>query len=155
MGATTVAFLDYSGEKGVVRFHHPDLNIVNVEAYTSGVPLNTYNQLMDALDDLTIGERDKETVNAEILSHGASLPSDTSAQRERKAMVTYRDTVTGVLGRFEIPTFGMIGAVQGTDVLDISGVEWQALVLVVETSYTSPLLNPVVILSARHVGRAS
>lgn len=155
MGSTTVAFLDHSGERGVVRFHHPDLNILNVEAYTDGVPLNAYNNLVSALDDLVIGERDKETVNAQIINHGAALPGDISAQRERKAMVTYRDTVTGTLGRFEIPTFNMIGSVLGTDVLDISGAEWQALVVVCEASYRSPLLNPIVILSARHVGRAS
>lgn len=154
-GAITYSFLDHSGETGSMRLYTPDLNAGNIGTYTDDGVGGALGDMRIALSALTLGNHKKRTVVASVIADVAVNPTDPSAQRERKAMVTYRDLVTAKLHRVEIPAFDMTGAVPNTDILDVSGIEWQAFILLFEASFVSPLGNAIAFVGARHVGRSS
>jgi hypothetical protein len=153
-GKTTFAILDHSNETGTVSFWHSDLDAGNVDAYVNDGVGGALGDMRLALNALISGNHLRRTVTGTIISDTATIPGDSGAQRERKAQVNYRDTVTGKLYRLEIPTFNMTGAQAGTDVIDTSGPEWQAFITEFEANYTSELENAVQVVQVRHVGRS-
>lgn len=154
-GRVTFSILDFSNEVGRVGMWTPDLDSGNVDSYVDDAPTGFLGDMRLALNDLIDGNHLRRTVTATIISDVATLPADPDAQRERKAMVTYRDTVTGKTYRLEIPTFNMEGAQAGTDVVDTSGANWQSFITQFEANFVSELGNAVEVVNVRHVGRAS
>lgn len=154
-GKLSFLFLDNSDEKSGMGLNTPDITILNIEAYTSGVPANLYDRTEQAILGLTGGTQQRVTLVAESVLHNEVAPVDPNMQRERKAVVTFRDTVTNILGSVEIPIFNMNGVQDGTDDLDLTTAEWVEFISVLEEGYVSNIGNPIVVVSAKHVGRNS
>lgn len=154
-GSITFSVLDFSNEVGRTRMYTPDLNAANIADYVNDSAGGILGDMRLALNPLIDGNHLKRQVTAVTIVDNAVTPADASAQRERKALVTYRDTVTGKLYRLEIPTFSMVGAIPGTDVLDLTQLDWAAFVTQFETNFVSELGNAIQVVSAKHVGRAS
>lgn len=157
MPKTTFLYRDAGNENSGVSLNTPPLTILNIEAYTSGVPGNPYNRMLDAIAGLTSGTLQRTNVVAETVLVNLVAPVDTSAQRERKAYVSYRDNVTGLVHGLEIPIFNMNGFTVGQvgDSIDLTTPEWVAFVTELEGYFTSHLGNSLTVLAAKHVGRAS
>lgn len=155
-GKVTIGIIDNSEEVSSTGLHTPVLNAGNIATYldnTLGGALGDYRLAVSAL---SLGNITKATVVAQTFPEAdQSPPADTNAQRERKALVTYQDTVTGKKYTTSIPAFNMAGVSTGSDAIDLSNPLWAAFVLVVESNYQSELGNSIVVLSAKHVGRAS
>ena len=154
-GKITWSILDHSDEIGTFRMHIPDLDAANVDAYVDDGATGTLGQLRLAISALTLGNHLRRSVIATTIVDNAVIPADSSAQRERKAQVTYRDTVSGKRYTMEIPAFDMTGSESGTDILDLDHVEWAAFVALFEANCVSELGNAIEVVSAKHVGRAS
>lgn len=154
-GSWTWSILDYSNEIGRMRMHIPDLDDTNILDYTNDSVGGALGDMRIALNALTDGNHLKRQVTAVTVVDSAVLPTDPLAQRERKAVVSYRDTVTGKVYRLEIPAFSMSGAIPGTDVLDLTDADWVAFITEFEANCVSELGNAVEVLSAKHVGRSN
>ena len=154
-GKITFAVLDYSNEVGSVQMWTPDLSSANVDTYVDDNALGALGDMRLALNDLISGNHLRRTVTATIISDTATLPADANAQRERKAQVTYRDTITGKTYRIEIPTYNMVGAQAGTDIIDTSGAEWTEFITQFEANFVSEVGNAIEVVTVKHVGRNS
>lgn len=154
-GRIVFSILDNSNEVGSMRLWTPDLDAANVDTYTNDNPTNALGDMRLALNPLIAGNHLRRSVTATTIVDVATLPVDPNAQRERKALVTYRDTVNGKTYRTEIPTFSMVGTVAGTDVIDLTQADWANFVSEFEANFVSELGNAIQVVSAKHVGRAS
>lgn len=154
-GQITWSILDNSNEVGRMRMYTPTLDAANIADYTNDSAGGALGDMRLALNPLIDGNHLKRQITAQTIVDSALIPADTGAQRERKALVTYRDTTTGKTYRLEIPTFSMVGVVPGTDVLDLTNADWVAFVTQFESNFVSELGNAVQVVTAKHVGRAS
>lgn len=154
-GKITFSILDNSNETGRVQIHTPTLDGSNIGTYTDDTLGGALGDLRLAISALIEGNHLQRTITAEKIVDAAVLPANPSAQRERKASVTYRDVVTGKLYRVEIPTFNMAGAEPGTDILDLDVPAWAAFVAAFENYGRSELENNIQVIQAKHVGRRS
>lgn len=154
-GSITFSVLDNSNEVGRMRMYTPTLNAGNIADYLNDSAGGKLGDMRLALNPLIDGNHLKRQITAQTIVDSASIPADTGAQRERKALVVYRDLTTGKLYRIEIPTFSMVGAIPGTDVLDLTNADWVTFVTQFEANFVSELGNAVQVVSAKHVGRAS
>lgn len=154
-GQTSYTLLDHSNEQSTVRFYTPDLNAGNIAAYVDDNVGGHLGDMRLAIAALSEMNHLRRAVVATRIVDNAVLPASASAQRERKALVTYRDTVTGKLYSITIPGFNMVGAEAGTDILDLDVAQWVAFVTVFEANFVSELGNAVQVVTAKHVGRSS
>ena len=95
----SLTLLDYSAEKTNTRFR--------VEEITAGnfaTQLTALAALGTAIDNLTLGTLHKSATiqNEAVISN--TLPTDVNAQRERKWLIRYQDTVTEKIYTAEIGT---------------------------------------------------
>lgn len=154
-GKVTYTILDYSNETSTVTFHLGDLTAANYDARTGDGVGQSVGDIRIAMNALIAGNHLRRTVTAEQYVDTAVLPSDPTAQREIKARFTYRDTVTGELGSFELPTADLnVLAQQGTDVIDLEEVAVAAFVTAVEANAFSRDGNAIEIVSGQIVGRS-
>lgn len=149
------AILDNSGETSSVGFYLPDLTPANYAATVDDSLGGVVGDIRLAMTPLILGNHLRRTVTAAVFNDGGTLPTSGFAQRELKARFSYRDTVNGELGSFEIPTADLdVLAQQGTDVIDLEELAVAAFVLVVEASCVSRDGNAIEIVSAQIVGRS-
>lgn len=146
----TVTFIDYSGEKSSAGYYLPDLSGSDYASIRTIV-----DQINGAVAALSRGNQVSFSWTAERIQQPIVLPGNPDAQREIKALVTYSDNVTGQRYSMTIPVFGMDGAQQGTDVLDLTAGGWPSFVSVFEAGAVSINGNPVTVEQAVIVGRAS
>lgn len=142
-------YTDYSAEKSNVR-----LRVEEMTSATIVANLVALAALNAAVDDLSIGQPQKNTIiqDDSVISN---LPAtDVNAQRERKWLVSYRDTVTEELFQFEIPAAKLTGNLTpNTDQADLTSADWVAFIAAFEAIVLSPNGNAVTVEKARHVGR--
>lgn len=154
-GLMTFTLIDHSNEQSTVRLYTPDIDGTNIAAYSDDTLGGNMGDMRLAISALSEMNQLRRQLVALKIADAATLPASASAQRERKALVTYRDTVTAKLYSITIPGFNMVGAEQGTDILDLDVAQWVAFRAAFEANHVSELGNPVQIVSAKHVGRAS
>lgn len=154
-GKMTLTLLDFSNEQSTIQLYTPVLNAGNIADYTNDTVGGALGNMRVAISALTLGNHLRRSVVATLISDVGELPTDPNAQRERKALVTFRDTVTGKLGSLTIPCFNMVGAESGTDILDIDLPQWVAFRALLEANHPSDVGNPIQMITAKHVGRAS
>lgn len=154
-GKMTFTLLDHSNEQSTMQLYTPDLNAGNIGGYTDDTLGGELGDMRLAISALSLMNHLRRSVVATQIVDVATLPADSNAQRERKALVTYRDTVTGKSYSLTIPGFNMVGAESGTDVLDLDVAQWVAFRTAFEANHVSELGNAVQIITAKHVGRAS
>lgn len=154
-GTMSFTMLDHSNEQSTVRIYTPTIDGANIADYTDDTLGGALGDGRLALAALSEMNHLRRQVVATKIADVAALPANPSAQRERKAVVTYLDTVTGKYYSISIPGFNMVGAEAGTDVLDLDVAQWVAFRAWFEAKATSELENPVTIITAKHAGRAS
>ena len=155
VGQISLTLVDHSNEQSTMKLYTPELTGANIADYTNDNLGGNLGDLRLAVSALTEMNHLRRQVVATKIADNATLPANASAQRERKALITYRDTVTGKTYTVTIPGFNMVGAEPATDILDLDLPQWVAFRQVLESNHVSELNNPIVLISAKHVGRAS
>lgn len=156
MSFVNFSILDYSNEVSRVGFYLPQLSAANYDAVVDDLAGGVVGDMRLAMNALIKGNHLRRQVTAEVFQDAATLPGDPYAQRELKGRFSYRDTVNGELGSFEIPTIDLdVVGQQGTDVIDLEEVAVAAFVAVVEANCVSRDGNAIEITSAEVVGRSN
>jgi len=143
-------YVDFSNEKSTVDFPIRDMT-----AATIATVLTELASLGTAIDDLSSGVLVKSIATQDASAFLATPPSDPNAQRERKWLVRYQDTVNFKFGQIEIP----VAEVDATlllplsDKADLSAAEWVAFITAFETTGRSVDKNVVSVIEAILVGR--
>lgn len=145
--------LDYSNEKSHFTFGFGPITALTIADF-----LSEFGDLRTALGNITLGTLVEDTWKGDVTKYSVSLPSDNNAQRERKFLVTYEDTTTYSVFRFEVPTAKFTttaGSVfkPNSDDVDLTNTQIAAFVTAFEAIGESPDGNGVNVLHIRGVGR--
>lgn len=150
----TFSILDFSNETSTVGIWLPQLSSANFDIVSGDAVGENVGDLRVAMNGLILGNHLRRTVVGVVHNDVATLPTDASAQRERKVRIVYRDTVTTELGAIEIPTADYDAlATQGTDVVDITAGAMATFVTALENNAVSRDGNAIQVVSAQLVGR--
>ena len=143
-------YLDYSREKSTI-----DFRIREITAATIAAVLTESAALGLAIDALSGGTLVKSQLIQDSSVFNAAPPSDANAQRERKWLVRYQDTVNFKYGQVEIPVAEVTAAllIPNTDRADLNETEWVDFIGAFETTARSVDGNVVNVLEAFLVGR--
>jgi len=151
MATYTLAFRDYGNELTSTTVQLPTLNAGNLAAN-----LVLIQELGVDIGGLVIGATDHSQVHLDKVGGNAAPPTDVNAQRERKWLVRYRDTVTGKAYNIEIGTAKLSGLLKpNSDQADLTQTEWTDFISAFEGIAVSPDGNAVEVLEAFHVGRST
>lgn len=143
-------YVDFSNEKSTIDFPIRPITAVTIAAVlTEAAALGT------AIAGLSGGVLVKSILTQDSSSFGSTPPTDPNAQRERKWLVRFQDTVTLRYGQVEIPVAEVSTdlLLPGTDIADISDTLWTDFISAFETTARSIDGNTVNVLGARLVGR--
>lgn len=164
---------DHSGEKSTVSFWVQDVGATNYASVTQDV-----DEVKDAIIAFSLGEVRQAGFTKQYPESNAQV-TDPTAQRERKALVIYKDTTAyiddptntvanpgnGKLFQLEIPAPRLYEddattscIVAGTDLYDLNSTAVQALIAGLEPNIRSPYNHTataptVSIQKIVHVGR--
>jgi hypothetical protein len=149
LGQYVLSFKDFSKETGRTR--------LNMDALTAG-NFVAQNALLDTLQSailgITLGSLSTDERISQITTVNSTPPTDENAQRERKWLVAYKDTVSEAIYRNEIPTAALTGNLQaGSDEANLAATDMATFVAAFEAVVVSPDENPVEILYIKHVGK--
>jgi len=150
MTVSTLQITDYSNEKSTFQVNSVVLNAGNFAAQSTAAAA-----LVGAVEDLSIGEVTKQTLN-QIVLDAPAVPTNVYAQRELKWLVTYQGDTSGKLFSLEIACPDITdNIVPATDLADLASTDWAAFVTAFEAFARSPddLTETVTVASARLVGR--
>lgn len=148
--ANTFQITDYSNEKSSFAVTSITANAGNLAAQQTAAAA-----LAGAVDDLTIGELTKQSMNLLILDTPA-IPTNPYAQREMKWLVQYQGDSSGKLFSVEIAAPDITdNVVPNTDVADLTSTDWAAFVTAFEAYVRSPDngTETVTVIKATLVGR--
>lgn len=152
-GSLNFRIKDYTKEGSGVTFLTPTLTAANIADY---ITANTgyLDALRDALNVVLLGSIQRATLNAENRVYATATPTDVNAQRERKALVHYHDSVTGEAFVCSIPTPDNQFLIANQDVYAIqTGSVWRDVIDILEAGFVSPRGNLMVVDEIEHVGR--
>lgn len=141
---------DYSNEKSAFGVTSITANAGNLAAQQTAAAA-----LFAAVEDLTIGELVKQTMNLVIYDTPA-IPTSPYAQRELKWLVQYVGDSSGKTFSIEIAAPDITdNVVENTDVADLGSTDWAAFVTAFESYVRSPDngTETVTVIGARLVGR--
>lgn len=147
----SVSWRDFSNEVS-----KEDLTIVQLTSGNVVATLALLDTLLGATQAITLGNAERSRVVFREQNEDPGIPSDANAQRERKWLVVYHDTVTGKKFRTEIPTAKLTGnLVTGSDLADLGVSDIAAFVTAFEAVARDPDtgLNTVAIDYIKHVGK--
>lgn len=155
--------LDYSGEKSSLAFYTGNITAVSLPG-----TLTQFGALRTAIEGITLGTVNKESLKVFDTKLSNTNPSDVNAQRERKWLVVYEDNTAffdaplnaipnegfGKVFNVEIPTADFTGRmISGTDLADMANTEVAAFVSAFEALARSPYGGAVNVLRLVGVGR--
>jgi hypothetical protein len=142
-------FKDFSDENSSMSFNFPAVTALNIAAF-----LADFGDLRTATEDIVLGTLSADSWTGDRTKYSAAPPTDVNAQRERKFMFIYEDTVTLTPGRVEVPTADFTGRlVDDTDKVDLTNTEIAAWVAAFETLARTDDGNTLNVLEGRAVGR--
>jgi len=150
--ATQNAFqvTDFSNEKSSFQVTSITANAGNLAAQQTAAAA-----LFAAIEDLTIGELTKQSMNLVIYDTPA-IPTSPYAQRELKWLVSYVGDSSGKIFQTEIAAPDITDNVVGnSDIADLASTDWAAFVTAFESFVRSPDngTETVTVLKAQVVGR--
>jgi hypothetical protein len=155
MAATDVTFsyVDESKENCRIMLSLPAIlaDGSNWDTVVSDV-LSNLKVLGTGLQTLTRCNEYKSSVNVIVAKAEPTYPSDEFAQREIVARMTYADTVTGALYRFDIPGPESL-FIAGTDEVDMDSAGMAAFKIVFDAKAVSPVGNAVSLLRGKRQGK--
>jgi hypothetical protein len=147
-------YIDYSNEKSTI-----DMNIEEMTAGNFATLLTEVATLGSAIDNLSDGSLVKSNLMQDSSNFSATPPASEAAQRERKWLVRFQDTVNGRYGQLQIPVAATRGGTNNllllpnTDKADFTQTEWTAFISAVEATVRSVDGNVINVLEAFLVGR--
>lgn len=157
----TLTLVDYNGETSRMS-----INIGVVTVATIASRLSQAADLRAAVLNLTLGNQKSDSMTAFKTNISNNLPANTSAQVERKWLVTYADDTQffdlaqaipnegfGKLFNVEIATADDSLLENNSEFLDLGGPEAAAFVTAFENMARSPYGGQPVVLSMELVGR--
>lgn len=151
MANYSIAFRDYGNELTTTTVQLPTINAGNFAANMTAI-----QALGVAIGALVIGATDHSQIHLDKVGGNATPPSDVNAQRERKWLVRYRDTVTGKAYNIEIGTAKLSGLLKpNSDQADLTQTGWTDFITAFEAIAVSPEGNAVEVIEAFHVGRST
>lgn len=132
---STFQFLDHSGEVSSLMVHLPDVTNVNFDNTVLGM-----TDLRIAIEGLTLCTMGLQPeVVSEVHTDVATLPTDPYAQRERRAIFTCVDSVTGRKFKIGVPCPDLTDmGLPGTDAVNMSDVEVLAYLTALNLYAVSP-----------------
>jgi len=145
-----IQITDYSNEKSSFSLTSVTANAGNLAAQQALAAT-----LWGTIDDLSIGELTKQTMNLVIYDTPA-IPTSPYAQRELKWLVQYQGDSSGKLFSIEIAAPDITdNVVENTDIADLGSTDWAAFVTAFEAYVKSPDngTEAVTVIGARLVGR--
>lgn len=151
MGEYVLTFADYDNEKSIVRFPTVDLTAGNIVAQLAAM-----DSLRAATEGIALGALQSIRRVVSISPQPGGPASSQQAQRERKWLVRYHDSVSGVKARVEIPCADathLDTQARGFANMDDAG-DVAAFVTAFEAVVLGPTGNAAVIDSIELVGRS-
>lgn len=145
-----IQITDYSNEKSSFGVTSITVTDANLDAQQTEAAA-----LVAAVENLTIGEVTRQTMNLVILDNPA-IPTNPFAQRELKWRVRYVGDASGKIFSTEIAAPDITGnVVPNTDNANLASTDWAAFVTAFEAFVRSPDngTETVTVLDARVVGR--
>lgn len=139
---------DFSSEYSNFR-----VPVINYTAGNFATNQGLITALQNALLDIILGNLASRTLTLEITDVNDTPVTDPVAQRELKALVSYRDNINSALYRAEIPTPDLTNLITGTDLFNLSDTEIAAFVTAFEAIVRGGGVNAVTVESMRLVGR--
>lgn len=154
-GVMSFTLVDFSGEQSTLRLYTPDIDNGNVDNYLDdNLVTGIMGQMRGAINGLTLMNHVRRQLVAEVIADTLTLPADSNAQRERKLLFTLADQTSSRLFNHTIPGYNMAGAVQGSDVVDLTDAAVAAYITEL-ANFRGPDGGAISVVSAKHVGRAS
>jgi len=144
----TMSYIDHSEEVSTCQFPGVELTAANFDA-----TIALMTALKTAVEAVVLGVLWKRIDQAIDTLTTKTPPASTDAQRERKWIIIYEDTVTFKHYNCELPCADLSLLIANTDRMDISAGAGAALVTAFENYVKSPDGNAVEVQSVRHVGR--
>jgi len=148
---TTFHFLDRSGEESSLKLHLPDVTPANYAAMLTGV--NT--DLHEAITELTLcAVGATPEIVCEVHADSAAIPADPYAQRERRAIFSFIDSVTTrkfIIG-VPAPDLGDM-SIPGTDAINLDNIDVDAYLTALASYALSPEGNAFSVIRGRVEGR--
>lgn len=148
----TSSWIDYSLEPSNTK-----VTITQITAANLVATLALVDTLIAAMQAITLGQLAKSKVTARDQDEDTITPTEPNAQRERKWLVRYHDTITGKKYRLEIPTadIGSGNLVTNSDEANLADVQVAAFVTAFEAVAKDPDtgLNTVEVDKIEHVGK--
>jgi hypothetical protein len=144
-------FLDASTEKSSMTFNYGEITAISIPGF-----LTEYGTFRDSVVAVSIGQLVADQWSGDKTKYSNVVPTDKSAQRERKWLMTYEDDVTLALYRMEIPCadYELTDVFAGdTDEVVLTQTEIAAMIAAFETLCRSPEGNAVTVVGMRGVGR--
>lgn len=150
MGEYSLSYVDYDNEKSKSSFHLGPVNAATIVGISTQI-----GALKDAVDGISKLSITQERFLVDENKFAVSKPSDKDAQRERKWLVVYHDTVNGKIFRMEIPGADSSLLYENQDKMDTTTLLSAGLAFkgAFEDVVVSPYGNDVVIDYVQLVGR--
>jgi len=128
------------------------LSPANVEEYDVGTALALGNDLLLAVQDISLLTVEKAQASDQQLVDGKVYPTDPNAEREIKLLVAYTDDTYGRVHTVEIPGYNNIGLIAGSEDVDLAATEIAAFVAAFE-AFAGPDGGARNVIYARKVAR--
>ncbi len=149
MSQQKITYLDYSGETSTTEW--------DVTQMTAGNLVTVQGDLADlviAIDGISLATIARERRILENLFLANNKPTSVDAQREKKWLVRYEDTVTHNIYRTEIPGADLTLLQTNSDMADLTTAAFGAFIAAFETVVKAPgTQNAVNVLDVEFVGK--
>lgn len=146
-------FVDRSAENSTMTFDFGAITVASLPGF-----LTEFAAFRTATQNISLGDLVRDRWCGDVTAYAKSVPTDPNAQRERKFLFIWEDTVTFVRGRIEVPVAdlslpNLFLAGGNTDELDLSQPEIAAWITAFETLARTPDGNALTVLDGFAVGR--
>jgi len=143
-----ISFLDYSGEPSSTRFGITTMTAANFDAVNLDV-----TDLVTGIDGISLLTIASQRVVSGQLFLSRAKPASVEAQREKKWLIRYEDTVTHLLYRNEIPGADLSLLATNSDMANLALAPWVSFIAAFEAVVRSPDGNAVDFIDAQYVGK--
>lgn len=144
----TFSMLDYGGEPSNSRFRITEITAASIVAVMLDVA-----DLGTGIDGISLNTLAAQKVVADNLFLSRAKPASVDAQREKKWLIRYEDTVTHKIFRNEVPGADLSLLAANSDMADLSLGAWTSFIAAFEAVVLSPEGNVVNFLDAQYVGK--
>lgn len=147
-GQYQMTYYDESKEVSYLQVRIPEVDEINFVATDALV-----DALAAAVEAMSLGTLIKDTRTYITTKFAKTLPGDLNAQREKKFLVAYEDSVNFSKYSSEIPCADLSLLDTDGSTVDLTAGAGLALVTAFEALVISPFGNAVTVLEIRYVGR--